>query len=71
MDRPEFGIPSDFLSNENRDFKFYLKRKVDVAWILGADPDKAVEESIQVINFEKELAKVIFLLKSINLSLKI
>ena len=61
MDQPSLGMPSrDFyLDASGSKFKdAYLRYMVDAAVLMGADPDTALHDMTQVLEFETKVANV-------------
>ena len=61
MDQPSLGMPSrDFyLDASGSRFKdAYLRYMVDAAVLMGADPDTALHDMTQVLEFETRVANV-------------
>lgn len=61
FDQTSFGLPSReyFLKEEpNREKDAYLELMVDIAELMGAKRDYALEEMSKVLEFETELANV-------------
>ena len=61
MDQPDLGLPGREYFINLADEKYrqaYLTLMLTVCELLGAQPDIAMRDMVQVLSFEKELSKV-------------